>query len=384
LRAKFWLIFSSIIITLLAVEIGARLWVAWKWQPELTYLLTHHTNERGRFTSNPDFCYVLRPDFRDPSGRFTHNSQGWRGREFAAEKPPGTFRVVLMGASTVYGIFVGDDETSAAQLEKRLSTLLHDRKVEVINAGVPGWTTAETVRNLRLNVLNWNPDVIVVVDGRNDIFPQLFNNYRDDYSHYRLPNEQFRHSNYWHKNLFRISHSFMLVAARGGGRFGFVYKDENPASAAINFGNGPAQEELVRNATEPQRTNAFRHNLEQVVRLGRSRGALVVLSTMPFLAEDYVHHILETDDQTLHLITEQVGRNNEVTRAVAREMKVPLVDPAATIARAELLHDDCHFSPEGEQLFADAILAAFKPALGSGLVSDYKPGSVTTTPSASR
>jgi hypothetical protein len=65
-------------------------------------------------------------------------------------------------------------------------------------------------------------------------------------------------------------------------------------------------------------------------------------------------------------------------------MKVPLVDPAATIARAELLHDDCHFSPEGEQLFADAILAAFKPALGSGLVSDYKPGSVTTTPSASR
>jgi hypothetical protein len=162
--------------------------------------------------------------FRDRSGPYSHNEYGFRGGPFALEKPPATVHVVIMGASTAYGDFVDDSQTSTVQLEQRLRPQVPEGKVEALNGGLPSWTSFETALHLQRRVLPLDPDLIVILDDRNEIFPQLFRNYRDDYSHYRAPEYDFARSNYGYKKLFRISYLFMLLASGKDGRFGSIPK----------------------------------------------------------------------------------------------------------------------------------------------------------------
>ena len=161
----------------------------------------------------------------------------------------------------------------------------------------------------------------------------------------------------------------MLLAARGPGHFGFSFRQENPAYATINYQNLPSAEELYRNAADPRRSLAFRHNLEEEIRLGRAAGSLVVLSTVPFLSEKYASGVIVRDERTLAVISQQVNRNNDITRAVATATHAPLVDPALHLSRGELLPNDCHFNAQGERAFADLILHAITEALAHQLIS---------------
>ena len=66
----------------------------------------------------------------------SHNSLGFRGtREYGPL--PTRPRIVMIGDSFTYGLGVRDDETSSAQLERRLDA-------EVINAGVNGYGTDQS------------------------------------------------------------------------------------------------------------------------------------------------------------------------------------------------------------------------------------------------
>src|SRR5262245_29159034 len=49
------------------------------------------------------------------------NALGLRDYEFAEEKPPGTYRIVVVGDSVTFGPGVGLDETFAKRLERKLA-----------------------------------------------------------------------------------------------------------------------------------------------------------------------------------------------------------------------------------------------------------------------
>lgn len=362
-KARAGLVLFSFLVTCLLLEGSARAWIFLRWPAGLTYVLTHHTAQRGRFTSDAEYGYALTPKFRDPTGSFTHNQLGFRGREITVEKPPGVFRIVIMGASTIYGIYVGDDETSASQLERRLNESQGTKKVEVINAGVPGWVSSETLHSLTGRVLRLHPDVILVADGRNEIFPQLFNNYRDDYRHYRRADYDARDSNYQYKNLFRVSYLSMLLMTRGPGYLGFSNRDENPSYAVIDYTNAPTDDDILRNAAQPARLNAFRRNLEQIIRVCRENKVEPVLSTVPLMKEKYVSNNIQANARTMPVIARQAETNNDLIRTVAGEFKVPLIDPALTLSRPDLLVDDCHFNKRGEEAYADLMFKTITPLL---------------------
>lgn len=351
---------------LLGLEVAARIWVALRWPSEKTFMLTHQTETRGRYTYDSLIGFRLTPGFRDRSGRYSHNSYGFRGPDFPLEKPADGLRVVMLGGSTVYGVRVKDNQTSAAQLEGRLRARLPGRPVEVLNAGVAGYTSQETLGMLRHRVLNLRPDIVVIVDGRNEVFPELFNNYRDDYSHFRTPGYRFRDSNYWHKKLFRVSHLFMMLAAAESGRFGFSYLKEDPTYSSIDYRNQPTAVELVRNAAELRRLETYRRHLAEEIGTARARGVRIVLSTIAFYAPKYGSGIIVRDPRTLPAIAEEVARNNAIVRAVARDSNVTLVNAETLAGRPDLLVDDCHFNPEGEAAFADLLLNAIYPLVAAG------------------
>jgi lysophospholipase L1-like esterase len=102
----------------------------------------------------------------------TINSRGFRDRERAQRKPDGVVRVVVLGGSTVFGFGMPDDESLFTRvLERRLAGALGpDRPLEVINAGVPGYTSTQEEILLANKVMDYAPDLVVLFDGWNDFW----------------------------------------------------------------------------------------------------------------------------------------------------------------------------------------------------------------------
>jgi lysophospholipase L1-like esterase len=75
-------------------------------------------------------------------------------------------RVLAVGDSTTFGLGVADDATWPSQLQRRFDRSSLD--VEVINAGVPGYTSFQCRRFLEDQGLALEPDLIVATFGFND------------------------------------------------------------------------------------------------------------------------------------------------------------------------------------------------------------------------
>jgi hypothetical protein len=111
----------------------------------------------GIYTPNQ---HVL--DLQRPVLPFTVSidSLGFRGADFARQKPAGQWRVLMLGDSYVYGDFVDDNQTFPFQLEKRLRRACGDALV--INAGLGGTTIIDHAFMMQ-RALALQPDFVVLV-----------------------------------------------------------------------------------------------------------------------------------------------------------------------------------------------------------------------------
>ncbi len=113
-----------------------------------------------------DLFWAPRPGFRgDFLGRpVTINALGLRGAEVAEPKPVRRRRVLCFGDSITFGYGVGDDETYAF----RLGQALGPHGVEVVNAGVTGYTSHQVLALAERVVPRVRPDLATVCIGWND------------------------------------------------------------------------------------------------------------------------------------------------------------------------------------------------------------------------
>ena len=119
----------------------------------------------------------------EPNARYQHrsadvrvdfriNARGMRAdRDYAYAKPPGTKRIVALGDSFTAGYEVQVEETFAMQLEGHLRAAGHD--VEVLNAGVSGYSNAEALLYLERELLKYEPDVVLLSFYGNDLVDNL-------------------------------------------------------------------------------------------------------------------------------------------------------------------------------------------------------------------
>jgi hypothetical protein len=105
-------------------------------------------------------------------GSATYNSEGFRGPEFLKEKPDNTYRIFVLGGSTTFG-YKNDFETWPYYLQEIFDTVDLNYNVEIINAGISsGWSGSET-KLISEKILNYNPDMLMIYDGWNDVRMQL-------------------------------------------------------------------------------------------------------------------------------------------------------------------------------------------------------------------
>ena len=107
------------------------------------------------------------------SKSFRINSSGFRGEEINTDKPRGTIRIVCIGDSGTFGVWFGNrSRRNWDSYPEELGATLKEHgyeNVEVINAGVVGYTSSHTLRQLMTKVLALEPDIIVARTGFNDI-----------------------------------------------------------------------------------------------------------------------------------------------------------------------------------------------------------------------
>lgn len=93
------------------------------------------------------------------------NSAGLRND---AEIDDDAIRILAIGDSFTYGMYVHNHETFPARLEERLREL--GENVQVLNAGVPGYTISDSLDYLREKGLALEPDVVILGEYTNDVF----------------------------------------------------------------------------------------------------------------------------------------------------------------------------------------------------------------------
>jgi lysophospholipase L1-like esterase len=129
----------------------------------LSLLFYQHNRLRHALVRNYDYFGWVHID-----------GEGFRGAEVTTEKPSDVLRIMVVGSSTTFDPQVTKDDAAwPARLQVWLTRLSPGRKFEVINGGVPGYRVADDLIRLELELYQYQPDLIVLYEGHNDLFGAL-------------------------------------------------------------------------------------------------------------------------------------------------------------------------------------------------------------------
>ncbi len=96
------------------------------------------------------------------------------GRELPAAWVTGRFRVLCIGDSNTYGLWLDRSDAYPQQLESLWTEEVVQPKAEVINIGIPGMNSSRVVRDFPRFVDAFDPDLVIVMVGVNDFWTLPF------------------------------------------------------------------------------------------------------------------------------------------------------------------------------------------------------------------
>jgi hypothetical protein len=124
-------------------------------------------------TARPDGTPIFRASPARLRARPTAPAELGPQREFLAEKPPGLFRIFVIGDSTAAGIPYQPAYGFSGWLRRRLIGALGTERVEVVNAAVSGYGSRRVLVTLR-EIATHQPDVVVIYSGHNEMAERQF------------------------------------------------------------------------------------------------------------------------------------------------------------------------------------------------------------------
>lgn len=150
---------AAVIVSLALVEV----WVRAAWD--------ERRGVPGFYLSDPVLGQRLAPGY---TGWFAGvpvktNALGFRDdRDYALEKPPGTFRIIVLGDSVTFGHGALYETTYPYLLEQRLKSWRPTVNWQVWNLGVPGYNTSNELEYLKRVGRHYQPDLVIVGFYPND------------------------------------------------------------------------------------------------------------------------------------------------------------------------------------------------------------------------
>lgn len=311
---------------------------------------------RGRFqlSANPRLLYEPVPDLEwqgEARGFFEwpgkSNRRGFRDREHAPEKPPGTFRIAVLGDSIAAGYQVErTEEAFPALLEELLRRRGHPR-VEVLNFGVTGYNTAQEVETLRVHALDFGPDLVLLAWCHNDRRtpdPRILAALDESRSGHPAAAAGPAHRALLGSALYRFVR-YGVLAPRP------VEKETEAGTGAETAAGGKETEEDPLWPEDPQAVEAA---LAELAALSRQHGFEVLVAAFPNLRRFYEPRHAGWHDWLARLAAGH-GFAHLDLRPAFRECR--------DAGRGDLAFDLYHPTPAGHRCAAEAMAEALEPAL---------------------
>lgn len=362
------------------------------------FLLTSLDNRLGdtseRHLYNSIRGHELNPAYQrkfDTDDRKIHSDQGFRrDGPVAMSKPDNTFRIFVMGGSTLYGIGVQDDsvypkhrtlfndETITHFLEQKLNDAAEETgiplEIEVINAGIVAYQTFQHPLYFFETIYQYEPDAVLFLDGHNDF--------------YRITNDnQIKSYGYSSSNLiknFNDRNPLITIysVTRYLGQYSYSFKMLEKISRQLyaNYEGRPRNIRLPSEAPD----STFSKSLEASARNGFLRNYRLMQTFADYY--DFSYHVflqpevvfedpknLNEVDRTIRQTTfdrqvgdigllNMTGMREEFPRLFA-DFGIPYTD-IGTIAEPgeaappQLYIDYCHLTPTGSAIVAQRMFPA--------------------------
>lgn len=307
----------GILLALMAGELLLRVVGAPEVAPVRRGRLQLSANPRLVFEPVPGLVLEQAPEsFFEYAG--ASNRLGYRDRDHTPAKPPGTYRIAVLGDSIAAGYRIPrTEDTFPALLERRLRAAR--RPVEVLNFGVTGYNTAQEVETLRARGLAFAPDLVLVAYCHND----------------RRPPDP------------RI---VQALREAGAGRRTLPLTEANRLlihSALYRFLRYAVLEARREEASDPGQGNTVEPSLRELAKLSRRERFEVILAVFPYLPRFYdPEHAREHD--RLERLARDLGFHPLDLRPVFNECD----------ARGRLGFDRYHPTEAGHRCAAEALAAA--------------------------
>lgn len=258
----------------------------------------------------------------------------FRGKEYSIEKPGDTLRIVCLGDSTTWGQGVQRfEDTYPGVLNTMLSRDEGEKQFEVINAGVPGYSSFQGLRFLKKYILKLSPDIITVRFFANDISDNL------------KIGTTMTDREYWIERENKKSGSKIFI----------FLQDALPESKVISdikkiFFDLKIKFKLVK----PKKRvplNEYIYNLKEIARVARDNNMKVF-----FIYETLATGYTSRDMASRHPYFKAL-------KLVSEEEDVRLIDPITSFVdekHGDLFFDEIHPTPQGHRIIAEEILKALK------------------------
>ena len=294
-------------------------------------------------------CYQLAPGYNSVDKKTRHDDHGFRGNKYSKDKIKGTFRVFCLGASTTYTIRVRDDgKTYPARMGYHLKQMYPNKDIEVINAGVGGYTSAENFINLCFKVLDWQPDLFVVYHTHNDLNPRFRPYIQADYTGYRkvwYDSSSFLNNMMKASLFFRVIHSKVRILRN---------------MSILDITTVPKDKDFQEQALERIDRNSakfFENNLLNMAFVAKGHNIPGLFVTGAYAFDFYSK---DKESKYCKAYTKGIEEHNEVVRRVAQKTGSYFFDFDKEMPKKrEYFFDHVHVTEQGAdvkgELFARAI-----------------------------
>lgn len=346
------LVLAGLLLGLLAAEAVVRIVEAVTGRDYAPHLALRLDVNELLVQPHPYIGFTPRPGATNLPGRpqFSINSLGFKGPEFDQVKAPGTLRVAALGGSTTWGSGASSDAaTWPSALARRLGALLPAdgpyQRVEVINAGVIGYTLLESFVNLKMRVMPLRPDIVVIYHGINDARVMGRPGFRPDYTHVRGP---------WRAPmpsaadaLFQWSHLY-----------GFLRRDAEDRLDLYDLVHIETSEEQRTPNDRDAGLENYIATLREAVAVAQVGGARTVLCTFA-----YTEEIEAQKDWMLWYGFRLVDRINDAVRTLVQDERILFADVAAALGgRREHFVDPVRLSDGGNARLAEVVSRSIQQA----------------------
>ncbi len=287
---------------------------------------------------DPYLQFRIRPNYPsetpDAENRLI-NSRGFRGEDFVRDTEKKL--IVCMGDSGTFGI--GTDKGYPEQLQKTLVS--RGKKYQVVNAGVPGHVSLQTLIYYAKELIYLKPDIIIIYMGWNDIVVSNNEKWESGYV-LQLEGENCSYLMNGSSNKSILEDIlYKSVFVRGLRRILCVFLQKNTANknAGIIIGGN---EVFLNRALDD-----YEQNIKNIIRMAEAEDTEIYLCTLISQADlfnsykEKIFNEMDADKKAYYkdFISPNEIKINDRIRKIAADTHVNLIDIQDHLSK-ELTPDD--------------------------------------------